>query len=290
MKLYFITLAAIFLFVGCKPKGYFSQQFSNIEEPQTDDERTLVGEFNDYLVLVDSLADIWNGKDTLAMRRLYYMQREQQRRVNQVREYKNIRKSLVDTIEDNMDIIISSIYDKFSQEVCAELYSFYECFDLNERHSIYSILECEPISSVIYTNSYGEHYFLGKVILYIHIGKNAFPEKIESIIKQPLRDNEISLFKEFCKRNDIASNNGNDYMVGDGSPTRYANYSEEDLKRETITVHEELETDWSATEIVWCEECDNKDYSCCPKCKDGEKEDCACGCEGCHDMWEYHNL
>jgi hypothetical protein len=79
-------------------------------------------------------------------------------------------------------------------------------------------------------------------------------------------------------------------MVGDGSPTRYADYSEEDLKRDAITVHEEFETDWSATEIDWCEECDNKNYSCCPKCKDGEKEDCVCGCEGCHDSWEYHNL
>lgn len=66
-----------FFLLGCnvinsQQKGYFSQQVTDIGEPQTDDERTLVGEFNDYLLLADSLSAIWDGTDTLNMRKYIY--------------------------------------------------------------------------------------------------------------------------------------------------------------------------------------------------------------------------
>ena len=51
-------------------------------------------------------------------------------------------------------------------------------------------------------------------------------------------------------------------------------------KVETI----EDNTDWDATEIDWCEKCESKDYSCCPKCKGGERSDCECKCEICMDL------
>lgn len=90
MKKVLFSLLLAALFVACKnvgePAKHFSSQIESIDEPQTDDERTFVGEYNDFLVLADSLADVWDGNDTLTMRRLYYNQREQQRRVENCSE------------------------------------------------------------------------------------------------------------------------------------------------------------------------------------------------------------
>ena len=76
-KSYVLVFAAIVLLTlaGCNAvssqfKGYFSQKYEILDEPQTDDERTLVGEYQDYIKLVDSLASVWDGTDTLTMRRL----------------------------------------------------------------------------------------------------------------------------------------------------------------------------------------------------------------------------
>lgn len=281
MRHLYLTLIAILtitFLIGCNPKGHFSKKMESIEEPQTDDERTLVGEYNDYLAVADSLADVWDGKDTLAMRRLYYNQCEQERRINKVKSYQNIRRSLVDAVDNNLKAIKSEIEAKFSPEIRSYFIKFHECFDLKRETYVSSFLKPQNIvSSNIYVNSYGEHYIFIK-------------EYDEGIVKQPMTYNDISWFKEFCKRYHITENGNNDYIVGDGSPTRYVNYSVEELKCDEMVLHEESETDWEATEIDWCEECANKNYSCCPKCKDGEKEDCACGCEACHDIWEYHNI
>lgn len=294
IKTSFVGFIALFLFgisiSSCtKQKGFFSKQLSSIDEPQTDDERTLNGEYQDYLKLVDSLAEVWDGKDTLSMRRLYYNQREQERRVAKVLKFQNIRKSLADAVENNIDIVIKGIYDKFTPELCNELYNFHVCFDLDKYfHS--SIDPSNLLDNKTYVNSYGERYFLEKGTIYKHIGKDAWPEKIDCVIKHPLREEDVMWFKEFCKRYHISSTTKDDYVVGDGSPTRYAHISDEDIELDNTIVHEASETDWDATEIDWCEECANKNYSCCPKCKNGEEKDCACGCEMCHEIWEYNNI
>lgn len=264
-----IAILSLIFFVGCNHKGHFSQQYSNIAEPQTDDERTLVGEYNDYLALVDSLADIWDGKDTLTMRRLYYNQREQIRRIDKVKKYQNIRKSLLDEIERNIDNIEKEIIQKFSPQLCAELYDFYECFDLDKFfHS--SIDPRNLLDGKIYVNSYGEHFFWEKD------GSYNLRYKTDCYYKHPLKDNEIDWFKRQIKRR----------LETPPSPM----YDELGITKEMVEEFVGGDTDWDATEIDWCEECANKDYLCCPKCNDGEKKDCICGCKGCHDTWEYYNL
>ena len=181
-----------------KQNGYISRFLSNVEEPQTDDERTLVGEYNDYLAYADSLAAAWDGTDTLSMRRLYYNLREQESRINKVKKYKNIRRSLVDAIESNIDVVYSKIYEKFSPDLCNELYSFHEYFDLNG--IIRTVNPKDVVDGTIYTNSYGEHYCLVNAVVYKHINKDAFPEAIECVLKYPIKEKDINSFKENLKR------------------------------------------------------------------------------------------
>ena len=134
MKKVLFSLLLVALFDGCKYAGesakHFSSQMESFDEPQTDDERTFVGEYNDFLVLADSLADVWDGNDTLTMRRLYYNQREQQRRVEKMKDRPNIRHSMVEKVLGNAKKIRSEIAQKFSPELRNELYVFHEFFDI----------------------------------------------------------------------------------------------------------------------------------------------------------------
>lgn len=269
-----IFILITIILVGCEPKGYFSKKLVSVVEPQTDDERTLVSEYKDYILLVDSLSYIWSGTDTLAMRRLYYKQREQKDRVKKVEKYQNIRSSMSEVIHSNLELVTNEINERFSSELRSELYSFYEMFDLKNNYSSWAYTNPNDIiDGKIYTNTYGENYFLKK--------------SNYGIIKQPILKDDIQLFINFCKRHHIRSNTREDYVVGDGSSTRYVSDAE---YKHLESVQQEIETDWDATEIDWCEECANKNYSCCPKCKNEEQEDCNCGCKGCHEMYEYHNI
>ena len=94
-------------------KGYFSQKVVDIEEPQTDDERTLLGEFHDLLLLTDSLATIWDGTDTLNMRRLWYEITQQESRLDKAREFQNVRRSVGNKTKEQMDAIMDEIREKF---------------------------------------------------------------------------------------------------------------------------------------------------------------------------------
>ena len=253
---------------GCnvvsKSGGFFSNKVSNIDEPQTDDERTFVGEYNDYLLLVDSLAEVWDGTDTLTIRRLYYNQREQQRRVEKMKDRQNIRHSLVEKIIGNVNKIWSEIQQKFPPELRSELYSFYELFNFNRSDYLdYN----KVVDWLIYENSYGEHYFFIKKNYYDKDNDGSLVTK-EILVKRPLRDGDIELFMKAKQYYSDYRNNTYHTIV----------------ERATNKSNVSGNTDWDATEIDWCEKCEAKDYSCCPKCKGGEQSDCECKCEICIDL------
>ena len=117
-----MAIIALVLLTGCNAvssqfEGHFSQKVVGVEEPQTDDERTLVGEFNDYLALVDSLAEIWDGTDTLNMRRLMFEIGEQDNRIDKARRFQNVRRSMETHIKEQVNIIKEEIRQKFSKEL-----------------------------------------------------------------------------------------------------------------------------------------------------------------------------
>ena len=122
---------------------HFSSQVPSIDEAQTDDERTFVGEYNDYMLMVDSLADVWNGNDTLTLRRLYYNQRDQQKRIDKMKDHQNIRHSMVEEVIGNVEKICAEISQKFSSELRNELYVFHEFFDLSKHY--YSDLDVRKV-------------------------------------------------------------------------------------------------------------------------------------------------
>lgn len=136
------TMLAGCTFYGASTK-HFSSQTPSIDEAQTDDERTFVGEYNDFLLMVDSIADVWNSNDTLTMRRLYYNQREQQKRIVKLKDRQNIRHSMVEKVIGNVDNIRAEISQKFSPELRNELYVFHEFFDLNKHY--YSDLDVRKV-------------------------------------------------------------------------------------------------------------------------------------------------
>ena len=181
MKNVLFSLLLVALFTGCKYVGesskHFSSQMESVDEPQTDDERTFVEEYNDFLVLADSLADVWDGNDTLTMRRLYHNQRDQQRRVEKMKDRPNIRHSMVEKVLGNVEKIGSEIAQKFSPELCKELYVFHEFFDLN-KHSYSDLNVRKVIDGKIYTNSLGEHYLFVRKTYYDLIEGHLHPSDI----------------------------------------------------------------------------------------------------------------
>lgn len=262
------TILAGCTFYGASTK-HFSSQVPRLDEAQTDDERTFVGEYNDYLLMVDSFADVWNSNDTLTMRRLYYNQREQQKRIDKLKDRQNIRHSMVEKVIGNVENIRAEIYQKFSPELRNELYVFHEFFDLNMHY--YSDLDVRKVvDGKIYANSYGEHYLLVKKPYYEVVDSHL--DTTEIIVKQPILDKDIENFRQNYQK----------FM-------EYSNPRKQD-KRTDIHSPEEDNTDWDAAEIDWCEKCQAKDYSCCPKCKDGERSDCECKCEICMDLGNVNGI
>ena len=113
MKKFFCSFLLGILLSSCTFNGsstkHFSSQVPSIDEAQTDDERTFVGEYYDYVLMVDSLADVWNGNDTLTMRRLYYNQCDQQKRIDKMKDRQNIRHSMVEKVIGNVEKICAEI-------------------------------------------------------------------------------------------------------------------------------------------------------------------------------------
>lgn len=296
-KITLFALLTSFVLIGCNLisspfKGHFSKRYSDVADAQTDDERTLVGEYNDYLKLVDSLAAVWDSDDTLTMRRLYYNQRNQIDFINKAKKHQNIRHSLLEIVENNVDCIRLEISQRLSPELGYELYHFHEAFDLNESTNLAHFDFKDVVDGKIYSNSYGEHYFLRKHTIYNYKGKNTWHEKIECVIRRPIKEKQIEEFLQKYQTYQKRYNKprAESYKVGDGNPMQEIELPDEAFAYNAVKDSKTNDTDWDATEIDWCEECANKGYSCCPKCKGGEKADCKCGCKGCHDMWEYHNL
>lgn len=162
-KFFFIATFAIFLLEGCNsvgtPKGHFSQKVTSVDEPQTDDERTLVGEFNDYLLLVDSLSAIWNGTDTLNMRRLMFEIEEQGDRVEKAMKFQNVRRSMCNQIDGEKDKIWEEIRQKFPKELRDEWHDFY--FTLYYCHILWESHPNFPFrGEKVYQNTMGEHYVI----------------------------------------------------------------------------------------------------------------------------------
>ena len=296
MKNVLFSLLLVALFTGCKYVGesskHFSSQMESVDEPQTDDERTFVEEYNDFLVLADSLADVWDGNDTLTMRRLYHNQRDQQRRVEKMKDRPNIRHSMVEKVLGNVEKIGSEIAQKFSPELCKELYVFHEFFDLN-KHSYSDLNVRKVIDGKIYTNSLGEHYLFVRKTYYDLIEGHLHPSDI--MTKQPILEKDIDSFKqnyqqylEYTKRN--RSFTDDSYEVGDGKPMQEVELPDEAFASNAVKSSKTNDTDWDATEIDWCEKCQAKNYSCCPKCKDGERSDCECKCETCMNLGNINGL
>lgn len=265
--------STLFSCIFLSPKGYFSKQVKNMDvEPQTDDERILVGEFKDYLSFVDSLANVWDGKDTMTMRRLYYNQREQYCRLLDVKKYKNIRRTLHDAVEHNMDEIDESIKQKLSLETCHELYTFYECYNLNRETTVN--WPPKVVDGKIHTNIYREYYILENTKLFKRSATSDIGYKlVDVVIKHPLTYRQVKAIRKYYDNNPIKPKGYRDDSRNLGTNTTQ--------KKSVNFTQPEIVTLIDATEIDWCEECNAKQYSCCPKCKTEEQKDCQCGCEDC---------
>lgn len=253
MKKVLFSLLLAALFVGCKNVGesarHFSSQMGNIDEPQTDDERTFVGEYNDFLVLADSLADVWDGNDTLTMRRLYYNQREQQRRVEKMKNRPNIRHSMVEKVLGNVEQVRLGIAQKFSPELRSELYTFHEFFDLNKHY--YSDLDIRKVvDGKIHTNSLGEHYLFFRKPFYDIV--NGHLKTTEIIAKHPVLDKDVeSIEQNYQKYKDYANPKNesiSSYEVGDGNPMQEVEIPDEAFASNAVKSSKTNDTDWDATE------------------------------------------
>ena len=254
MKKVLFSLLLVALFAGCKYVGesskHFSSQMESVDEPQTDDERTFVGEYNDFLVLADSLADVWDGNDTLTMRRLYYNQREQQRRVEKMKDRPNIRHSMVEKVLGNVEKIRSEIAQKFSPELRNKLYVFHELFDLNKHY--YSDLDVRKVvDGKVYANTLGEHYLFVKKPFYDVV--NGHLKTTEIITKQPVLDKDIeNIQQNYQKHMDcIKPKNkltSDSYEVGDGNPMQEVEIPDEAFASNAVKSSKTNDTDWDATE------------------------------------------
>ena len=156
------TLILIVLLCGCNSvgtNGHFSSRLSEWDEPQTDDERTFIGEYKDYLGMVDSLAMVWDGNDTITMRRLYCKQLQQSKRLDKFRKRDNIRHSMIEKVEMNLDQIEKEIDRKFTLVQRCEFRAFHECFS---KGFFPSINYRSIVDMTIRENTYGEKYIIVK--------------------------------------------------------------------------------------------------------------------------------
>ena len=257
MKKFLFLLFFVSMLIGCTfsdaPAKHFSSQMASIDEPQTDDERTFVGEYRDYLLFVDSLADVWDSTDTLTMRRLYYNQREQQRRVEKMQDRQNIRHSMVERVLGNVEKAQSEIAQKFSPELRSELYVFHEFFDLNKHY--YSDLDVRKIvDGIVYANSYDEHFLFVRKTFYDYLEGHLHP--FEVIAKQPILDKDIYSFQqnyqkylEYAKPKNQSRLSDDSYEVGDGKPMQEVEIPDEAFASNAIKSSKINDTDWDATEI-----------------------------------------
>lgn len=172
LKTTFVLAISAFTLAGCNLidsplKGHFSQKVASIEEPQTDDERTLMGEFNDYLALTDSLAAIWDGTDTINLRRLMYEIGEQENRIDKARRFQNVRRSMETNIKERVNTIKGEIKQKFPKEMREEWFDFYS--NIYHCSSIWKNDYNRPSrNEKVYQNTLGEFY----VIRTDHNGKS----------------------------------------------------------------------------------------------------------------------
>ena len=153
-----------FFLLGCnvinsQQKGYFSQQVTDIGEPQTDDERTLVGEFSDYLLLADSLSAIWDGTDTLNMRKYIYEIDKQIDCIKKASKFQNVRRSINTHVNENLNSIEAEINQKFTiglrNEMC-EFHRIYYCITSSSRYELFA----PKLGERIYKNTLGEYYVM----------------------------------------------------------------------------------------------------------------------------------
>ena len=162
---FILAVSASFLlscnFIVPSSKGHFSQKVEDIEEPQTDDERTLLGEFHDFILLTDSLATIWDGTDTLSMRRLWYEITQQESRLDKVRKFPNIRRSVDNKTKEQVDAIMDEIREKFPKDLREEWYDFY--FNIYYCSNIWKMDRNRPYrGEKVYQNTLGEYYVMRK--------------------------------------------------------------------------------------------------------------------------------
>lgn len=164
LKTTFVLAISAFTLAGCNLigsplKGHFSEQIVEIDEPQTDDERTLMGEFSDYLALTDSLAAIWDGTDTINLRRLMYEIGEQENRIDKARRFQNVRRSMETKIKEQVNIIKDEIKQKFPKEMREEWFDFY--FNIYHCSSIWKNDYNRPSrNEKVYQNTLGEYYVI----------------------------------------------------------------------------------------------------------------------------------
>lgn len=170
--------------------GYFTNRYSDIDEPQTDDERTLVGEYNDYLLIVDSLANAWDGTDTLMIRRLCFNQRRQRNIISWMENRQNIRHSMFEKVWNNVNKIRDEIGQKFSPVQFEEFCSFHNFFDL--KHNYYDLDISKFVDGNIYKNSYGEQYLLIKAPFYDIVDGQL--QKKEIVMKRPVVEKDIESY------------------------------------------------------------------------------------------------
>lgn len=160
----FLLAVSFLLLIGCNQvksslKGHFSQLVTDIGEPQTDDERTLVGEFNDYLILADSLAAIWDGTDTLNMRRYVYEIDKQIDCIKKASKFQNVRRSINTHVNENLNSIEAEINQKFTiglrNEMC-DFHRVYYCITSSAKYELFAPKTRERI----YKNTLGEYYVM----------------------------------------------------------------------------------------------------------------------------------
>ena len=172
LKTVLVWAASAFILSGCNLvgspiKGHFSQKATSIDEPQTDDERTLIGEFNDYLVITDSLAAIWDGTATINMRRLMFEIGEKESRIDKARRFENVRRSVATQIKEQVNAIQDEIKQKFPKELREEWFDFY--FNIYHCSSIWKNNRNRPSKTeIVYQNTMDEYY----VIRTDHNGKS----------------------------------------------------------------------------------------------------------------------
>lgn len=198
MKKLLILLNSLFLIVvlfGCNSvgtNGHFSSRLSEWDEPQTDDERNFIGEYKDYLGMVDSLAMVWDGNDTITMRRLYCKQLEQSDRLDKFRKRDNIRHSMIEKVKGNLDQIRKEIDGKFTLVQRCEFEVFYECFSKGFFPSInyHSIVD-----KTVRKNIYGEPYIIVKEKVFFKDENGHIDSQIITM-RYPINEDFINRLKD----------------------------------------------------------------------------------------------